>query len=227
MQNYSVISKGVYVRPQTENFVAVTSFLFIRQEGKKYLLLKLKNSRAEAVDEVNLKVTLLDKKGQTLSVLHLSSDKCGASSFAFGEKIEVDDACCDFIAKVESAVYGGYLYRDGKGGVAIDYEAAQGANFDVSTVKAAMRGKTRTVTEKSLGIPVAVSILALLLLVCAAIVTYFQLRRFMDDSTGFTYSGVEYVFADPDKTAGSDIIVTGYRGTKSNVVIPETIGGYV
>ncbi|MDE6868398.1 MAG: leucine-rich repeat domain-containing protein [Clostridia bacterium] len=228
MQDYSVISKGAYARPQTENFVSVTSFLFIRQYGKKYLLLKLKNTRAEAVDEVNLKVTLLDKKGQTLSVLHLSSDKCGpVRSFAFSEKIEVDEACCDFVAKVESAVYGGYLYKDGKGGVAIDYEAAQGGGFDVNTVRAAMRGKTRAVTEKRLGVPVAVSVLACLLLVCAALVTYFQLKNFMDNATGFTYSGVEYVFADADKAPGSEIIVTGYRGTKPNVVIPEKIDGYV
>ncbi len=227
MQNYDVISKGAYARPQSENLVFVTGFLFIRQEGKKYLLLKLKNPRGEAVGEINLKVTLLNAKGRTVNVLRLSSDKGGAAngSFAFGEKIEVGEDCCDFIAKVESAAYGGYLYREDG---AAEY-AARGRTeqFDVSAKKEAMGGKTRTVARRRLGVPVLVTILTCLLLFCAALVTYFQLKDFINDATGFTYSGVEYVFEDADKAKGTNIIVTGYKGSRPNVVIPEKIDGYV
>lgn len=228
MENYNVLSKGAYVRPQTENFASVKSFLFIREEDKKYLLLKIKNPRAEAAEQINLKVTLLDKKGNTLKVMHLSSDRGGAanSSFAFPEKIEVDEDCCDFTAKVESAVYGGYLYVNGKDGVAVDYASERAEQFDVSSVKAAMRGKTRTVAERRLGIPVLVSVLACVLLACAALITYFQIKQFIDDATGFTYSGVEYEFENGDKSEGTNIIVTGYRGSKSKVVIPEKIDGH-
>ena len=227
MDGYKVVSKGVYVCPRTKDFPSVTSFIFARCDGKKYLLLKLDNPRAEAVGEVNIRISLLDRKGRVLNALRLSSDRGGeaGSSFAFGEKIEVPEECCDFSVKVESAVYGGYLYVNGKDGVTAEYE--EYVKFDLDAVKTAMRGRTRTVTAKRIGAPVLAGVLTFLMLVCVALVTYFQLKDFMNNAVGFTYSGVEYVFEDSEKTPGSNITVTGYRGTGTNVRIPEKIDGYV
>ncbi|MDE7453893.1 MAG: leucine-rich repeat domain-containing protein [Clostridia bacterium] len=228
MENYEVISKGAYTRPQTGNFVEVSSYIFVRSEGRKYLLLKLKNCRSVAVEGIDLKITLLDAGGRMLKNISLSSDRGGAaeSSFAFSEKIEVDEACCDFIAKAESAVFGGLVYRNGKNGVVEEGAAESGQPVDLDGIKTAMRGKTRVVSQRRLGVPVLVSILACVLLACVALATYFQLKDFIGGATGFTYSGVKYEFEDGDKSAGSNIIVTGYRGSKPNVLIPEKIDGH-
>ncbi|MDE6293058.1 MAG: hypothetical protein K2L88_00350, partial [Clostridiales bacterium] len=48
-KKYDIVNKGVCSYPQTENFVAAKQYLIINESGKRYLLVRLTNSRAEHV----------------------------------------------------------------------------------------------------------------------------------------------------------------------------------
>ena len=47
MSGYEVISKGTYPRSETDGFVSIVQYLFVRQDGRKFLLLKFSNDSAE------------------------------------------------------------------------------------------------------------------------------------------------------------------------------------
>lgn len=134
MSDIEVISKGRYDFPQTENAVPVDSYLFIRDGGKKYLLLKFQNTRKGVLTGVDLQITMLKSKGGELGVKEASFHGLRGKpkkDFVLTQKIEVDEQCSECRVKVVSAHYGAYAYSVNKGEQRVDYVKSKHEKFDV------------------------------------------------------------------------------------------------
>ena len=63
MSGYEVISKGTYPRSETDGFVSIVQYLFVRQDGRKFLLLKFSNDSAETATGIKLSIRQTGAKG--------------------------------------------------------------------------------------------------------------------------------------------------------------------
>ena len=65
MSGYEVISKGTYPRSETDGFVSIVQYLFVRQDGRKFLLLKFSNDSAETATGISCRSDRRAQKGRT------------------------------------------------------------------------------------------------------------------------------------------------------------------
>lgn len=228
MSGYDVISKGKYTRPQPENIIPVQSYIFVREEGKRYLLLKLTNSRKGILTGLDLEITQLDKRGNQIGVKGVKYGQINArpgKPFVLRHKIEVDEGCVDIKVRVVAALYGAYAYSV-KNGVKIEYSPAPEEGFDPKPALDKLCWESRRVSVLSLKRRVSIAVLSCILLALMLAVTAVHLIYFTREQSRFIYSGIEYAFTDNDNKADCDIVITGYKGKFSEAVIPETIEGH-
>ncbi len=229
MAEYVVISKGKYDCPQPENAIPLDSYLFVRDGGKKYLLLKFKNSRGGTLTGLDLKITALNSRGGTLSVKNLSFGKLSGKprkDYVLEHKIEVEEECADFLCEVSVAHYGAYAYSVGKKGESIDFVKGTNGKFDAGKALDTLGWENAVVSERTVKHRVLIAVIAFLMITAVLVFTVLQLNSFTKNQKTFIYSGVEYAFENDDTGEGTNIFVTGSRGTKSHITIPEEIEGH-
>ena len=228
MADYNVVSKSEYLHPQNNNAVPADSFMFIRENGKKYLLIRFKNVRKSLLTGLNLEITQLDGRGKTLAEKSVKygnlSGKAG-KLYALPRMIEVEENCEDVKIKVCEALYGSYAYRIEGGEEKVGY-ISPSEKFDIENAVNQMRWENVSVSERTVKKRVLLGIFSCLLIVLMLVFTFLQLKKFEDGRAVFHYKGVEYTFENGDTGYGTDIYVTGFGARRSDIHIPAEIDGH-
>ena len=154
MQNdLQMLSKGFYRYAQPDRFITVKNYIFVRQKGKKYLMLRFYNDMDYKVDGISFTVVQLDSTGKVLDHTDVSFDSLSipsGSTYSTNEAIRVHELCNDFKIVFDEVSAGAYKYRISDGRVVAYYQypvserATGGAEeyyIDGHTVKAKKYGR--------------------------------------------------------------------------------------
>ena len=231
MGNSEVIAKGKYRYPQSAGVITVANYIIVREDGKKYVLLRFSNERNERVDGLEIKFTQYGADGKEIESSRISFENAnGAANSLFvpEERIEVSEECADFRVTILSARYGRYIYKAKKNGVSVDYAPAEtdGGGFDETAVKRQMGGRTLSVTRRGFTFSVLMGLAGVILLACLFLFTYLQLDDFKKNADSFSVDRIEYTFIDGNKEPGASVAVTGYNGVVRDITIPAYIEDY-
>ena len=223
-----VVAKGQYKYPQSALPVKAEQYVFMQEKEEKYLLLRFANERAENVSALRLRVTQYDDRGGTLSseTLELDGVNGAAGAFVLKEKIGVDAQCDDFRVEVLAAEYGRYRYLPDAEGVRVEYADGKREKFDAAAAEKKMRGHRRTVAVRRYKFSPIICFFSVLLFLCLLVPTVVYLSIFTKTSVSFLYDDVEYTFVGGDRSDGSDIFVSGWRGRNKEIVIPVSVEGH-
>lgn len=146
MRSNNVIAKGKYRYPQKAGLVTVNNYIIVKENGKKYLLLRFFNERNEVIDRLAIKLVQYDSAGKVISSAHKTIDDIGGvggSQFVPECKIELEDDCADFRANIISAEYGRYSYSPVNSGLRVDYVNEEEVQpFDAAAVQKRWAAKT-------------------------------------------------------------------------------------
>lgn len=230
MQSNNVIAKGKYRYPQKAGLVTVNNYIILKENGKKYLLLRFFNERNEVIDRLVIKLVQYNSAGKAIS----SSRKTfgglgggGGAQFVPECKIELDDACADFRADVLSAEYGNYSYSPANSGLRVDYVKEEAPRpFDAAAVQKKTGGKNFSLSKRSFRFSLIICLLAVVLVACLFVFVFLHLNHFKNTSDKFSVDDLEYTFMSDDRAEGAEVSVSGYHGLSGNITIPETIAGY-
>lgn len=231
MADMEVLFKKVCSYAQPQNLVYVKQLLVVREDGKKYLMLRLVNERAERVSAVTVSIVQYDEAGREMGTKLETLDVSGDTDKPFvpERKILLSDNVCDCKVLVTAADYGDYRYRaDGKN-VVVDYktEKTEQKRAALPQKKIAKTGKDGVaVQRRTLKAPVLVIVGMLIALALSLFAVYIHTLYFVEHEKTFLHSGVEYAFENDDKSDGTNIYVVGYNGNRARVVIPEYIEGH-
>ena len=127
MRKESIISKGKYALPQSDQLISVREYMFVRgKDGRKQLILRLNNDRNEVCDGFSLTVYQYDAKGNLLGEEQFESEdkktyKAGAP-FALEKIFKVKEKCTEVRVNVLWASFGDYTYQVEASGVNVIYE---------------------------------------------------------------------------------------------------------
>lgn len=226
MSGYEVISKGTYPRSETDDFISIVQYLFVRQDGRKFLLLKFSNDSSETATGIKLSIRQTGATGADLgTIVEEAEVKRGAphAQFVLPEKIALDDDCVGFSVEILSVDFGAYTYSLKGERVIVSYGGEKprrkhGADEYLSKTK----GKKFSVSARSLKVSI-LCLVAVLTLFLALGVTLFQLDAFKETATGFLMNGIEYEFIDADYSDTTPVRVSGYRGRPKRLEIPRKI----
>lgn len=221
-----VIRKGKFPLSESNGLLSLFQFLFVEEDGQKFLLLKLSNDGDEEVTGVTLEITQKDNDGKTLSVRTDTYSVLNGrprTRFVLDHRISIVNTCEDVAVRIVSARFGNYEY------------SAYSKMFVTNTsslLKAARSTritsaeKGLTVSLRGLRLPLAVCIVILAALAAAILLTYGQLRKHMSETDTFYYGNVAYRFAENDKSQYSGVYAVGTARKAKEIVIPEKIQGH-
>ncbi len=108
------IAKGVYRHSQIDHFISVKNYIFLRNNGKKYLLLRFSNELDYAVDGLTYAVLQYDANGNEITNKRIDMDGVKIrphEMFATDSALEVDEKCVDFRVVFLEVRSGKYHYR--------------------------------------------------------------------------------------------------------------------
>ena len=227
MRNPDVIAKGAYAYTQSDAELPLKEFVFFYENGKKYLLLKWCNRRGETLDGMRMTITFRDAAGAEIGKeAHSFDGLCAAANADFLlPKIEVSEDCVDFKADLKSARYGRYLYSAVEGGVAAEYVSSLQAERAVPPV----RTKHTKEFDARVGrpaYPVWIGVFFCLLLAALVIFTCVRLHDFKIHAYTFLKEGVKYTFVSDPDDEDSELIVTGYHGSRKSITVYDSIEGH-
>lgn len=228
MPDYDVIKKSEYLHPQKNNIIPVDSFIFIRENDKKYLLLSFNNTRKSLLTGLSLDITQLDSRSKEIGEKNVKYGNLSGkpkSQYVLTHKIEVAENCEDVKVNVAEALYGSYAYTVSGGREKIEY-AAPAKKFNVAGAIDEMGWRNVSVSERTVKSRIALGIFSCILIVLVLVLTFMQLKKFEVGRTTFHYNGVEYAFVDNDTSDGTDIYVVGYGARRSDITIPAEIEGH-
>ena len=113
--NFQIISKGLYRGTVDKGFlVEVKEYVFTRQKGKKFLLLRFLNESKNSFTAMHFWLIQKDVQGQEIykEKISLEGIYCGAGAmFTPNTCFPVQNKCVDFEVKMISAFSGDYEYR--------------------------------------------------------------------------------------------------------------------
>lgn len=227
MQSNNVIAKGKYRYPQKAGLVTVNNYIILKENGKKYLLLRFFNERNEVIDRLTIKLVQYDSAGKVISSARKTIGGIGGgggSQFVPECKTELEDGCADFRADIISAEYGSYSYSPASGGLRVDYtDEGELRPSDASAKKSG--GKNFSLSKRSFRFSVIICLLAVVLAACMAALIFFHLDDFKNTSDKFSVDDLEYTFLG-GREEGAEVAVSGYHGRAGDITIPKTIAGY-
>ncbi len=227
MQDCSVLSKGSFSTFRFNDFVSVRQYLLVRENGRKYLLLKLTNEAKSDVTGIKLHVEQIDVGGEVISSDHITIDNVNGkagTSFVLGEKIPLKEACIEVTINLVGASYGKYEYTVKSNELVIKYKEREVDNKDYS--KLIDGNKTVVTKDRFFAVPKILTIIAVLLVAVSVVLAYFQMGKFTVEGERFLWSDVYYEFVDPDRDPEAGVIAVSNAGITGNVVIPKEIEGY-
>ena len=125
MQDCNVISKGSYSEFKFNDFVSVRQYLLVREQGRKYLLLKLSNDGQNEVSTLKLTVRQLDVRGGVIKTESYTYDKVNAkpgAKFVLKDKIPLLEGCVEVGVTLDEAHFGNYTYAIRSNELVVSYE---------------------------------------------------------------------------------------------------------
>lgn len=108
------VAKGIYRHPQIGHFVSVKNYIFLRNRGKKYLLLRFSNELDYAVDGLSFEVLQYNTDGEEIARARLDLAGLRIRShemYSTETAVEVDEKCADFRVIFLEVRSGKYRYR--------------------------------------------------------------------------------------------------------------------
>lgn len=233
MQGIDIVSGGEYSCGQSDPLLHTESYVIFREEGKKYLVLKWHNSRKETLTGLDFTVIFYDGRGVRLGERRVPAGglrKAGQSSFTLGIRIELPENCLDFRVRINRSRYGKYAYVPRENGVEVEYDDAPRRTPQVPpSQKSGKNGKFSDRAEVRVRRPVFplwTLIVTFALFFCAMAFMAWQVVSFSEREETFLRNGVRYTFVDGNKSAGSELIVSGYYGNIKDITIEKEIDGH-
>ena len=153
MQNEQVIlSKGYYKHAQIGDFISVKNYIYMRQSGKKCLLIRFFNEADFNVEKMDFTVVQLDHTGTVLEktrVLQEDLRFVSGGYYTCQQAIVVHEACSDFKVILNEVISGNYRYCVKDGEVTAYYIKKREALLELSqNRKPASRAETFSVETK-------------------------------------------------------------------------------
>ena len=121
---HQYISKGVYKHSQISNFVSVKNYMFIRQHGKKCLLIRFSNEMEHSFESLEYTIVQLDSAGKVLGSSEIKYTKLKVfpgENFTTPKAVAVDEYCSDFRIFFKEVHSNRYKYRVKDGTVTAYY----------------------------------------------------------------------------------------------------------
>jgi len=114
-----MLSKGFYQYAQLNRFVTVKNYIFLRENGKKCLLLRFYNDMDYTVDRMEFTVVQMDAAGKVLERTPVVCKKLkfwSGSTYTMKDAIIVQELCNDFKIVFDEVRSDRYTYyvKDGK-----------------------------------------------------------------------------------------------------------------
>lgn len=234
-----VIVKGSFRTAKDSNYVTVKNYMMVEEAGRRYLLLKFFNARAETVTRIDVSVTQKDSRGKELPAVKLNltvTNGAAMSDFVPDRTIPVSEECADFSVKVDSAAYGNYVYTIGQDGALslsyerTDYAAAQNNRDSLKkgniSPQSGGYGSAPKVTAKRFRVPVMLGVMLLVMMVFSSLLGYSQIDAHRYNNNSFLHEGVRYSFVNNSRRLDGNIVAVGAARATNTAVIPEKIKGH-
>lgn len=122
--NQQQISKGFYRYAQISDFISVKNYIYLRQNGKKCLLLRFSNDSDFSVDSMSFALIQLDAKGGVISQSNVNYEKMklkSGATYVSDSALAVDEYCSDFKIVILQVRSGEYIYTVKDGRVIVNY----------------------------------------------------------------------------------------------------------
>ncbi len=237
IQNGTLINKGTYLHPQTDELIFLKQYMFVRgQDGRKRLYLRFENGHDETCQGFKFLLRRMDAKGNILGEDWYEKKDINLAphaTYTYDVEIILEDGCSDFRVQLANATYGDYLYRVKNAGISVCYRKKKVplGKMDAKGRRAARRAAklekklAKRVTRPRLKRRPMVSVVISLFALTAIFMTVaIVLSMFGEGRVKFSLEGVTYEFVDAaDGTR--EVEVTGYRG-EGDMLLPATIEGY-
>lgn len=227
-KNSKVIVKGKYDLPQRDPLLTIQNYIFLSENGKRFLLLRWYNARSEALTGLKLSVGFYDASGRLLERRELLFDDLKGdprSTFVL-PPIPVVSGCVDFRADMELSRYGNFTYAADRDEIVAGY--AEQAKGDTgrplpSPVREKPLETDRDVTRRAPIFSAVSIVLFCLLLGCLIFLIGWRLSTFQPES--FLKDGVEYAFVYNQAGERAYLRVTGHSGQRKHVTICDSLDG--
>ncbi len=118
------VAKGFYRYPQINGFISVKQYMFVHEDGKKYLLIRFSNDSDFCADRIKYRVTRMDIEGDVLGADVYDSGNIlleEGNTYAPSVPIAVEDRCVDFKLDILEVRSGDYRYHVREGKVVTSY----------------------------------------------------------------------------------------------------------
>ena len=122
----NIVSKGLY-RGEVDKtaLLDITEYVFIREKGKKYLLLRFTNKSDFNITAMTFWLIQKNSDGKEIGErkISLTNLRCVAwETYSLDKGLLVDDRCADIDIKIISVVSGNYEYRSKNGEAFVRYD---------------------------------------------------------------------------------------------------------
>lgn len=118
------IAKGFYRYPQINGFISVKQYMFVHEDGKKYLLIRFSNDSDFCADRLKYRITRMDIEGEALGSEVYDSGSIvleQGNTYSPARPIEVEDRCADFKIEMIEVCSQSYRYHVREGRVVTTY----------------------------------------------------------------------------------------------------------
>ncbi len=227
MQECNVIAKGSFSQFRFNEFISVRQYLLIREEGRKYLLLKLSNDAKETVTGLKLMIEQIDVRSACVEKTVVEwTDVNGepGEKFIAKDKIPLRENCMEVKIHLIGATFGDYTYSVKSNELVVTYDKKQPENIE--DYSSNTRGEKAVSRERKLKLPILTAILSMLVVILSCVFTFSHLSYYRETENTFRLNDVRYQFIGKDRGEGSPIRVVEHIGYKKDIVIPAEIEGY-
>lgn len=136
---YDIISKNVYRYAQTDDFVRVSQYSFLRKDGRRYLALRFENRLGTKITGMSFTLLQKNSTGETLERTPVSypelAEESGAE-FSHSSMIRVRPDCTDFEIVWDEVRSGELIYTVSGGRAVARYDRIDPALDNIDSAQA-------------------------------------------------------------------------------------------
>lgn len=172
-----VISKGSYDHSSPGAPVEVLQYIFVRQRGRKCLLLRFRNNSEFTINRIEYQIVQLGEKGKEISRTKLKTpplNEVPGSVFTLSDAIVVNEQCVDFRINLIFLKAGDYEYKFSGDDFFVSYSQASKALADTSYDfnKSASKASLTAISKKNISFKFALILAVIAATIISAIVIF-------------------------------------------------------
>ena len=136
---YDIISKNVYRYAQTDDFVRVSQYSFLRKDGRRYLALRFENRLGTKITGMSFTLLQKNSTGETLERTPVSYPELEVESgaeFSHSSMIRVRPDCTDFEIAWDEVRSGELIYTVSGGRAVARYDRIDPALDNIDSAQA-------------------------------------------------------------------------------------------